>query len=427
MALRRNDARRRRLVIDPTAQLGDVGVEVAVSPLAPISSSSAAQSNARTYSYGADRRSQRKTTDLIPKRAVAYMFVVLALLTCLWLINFTSVRAHQWAGSIGQAGMDVLAIRGQGSLAGWFASFLLIMTGLASLQIYALRQHRCDDYRGVYRMWLWIAGLLIIASISCVANLGAVAANLVQSMMSDSFVARSWVPLALKLTALSVLMARGIYEVRESRGSLALVIFVWVAYSVAAVLQLPAAKESLVGLGCDTMIGNCVLFGTAALFLAHLTYARYIFLDAHGLIAQQVNNEKASERIAVAEPKATKQQKTATTNPTVTTKSKTRSIAEVAETTGAKFSEGKQSRKTRKSKSAAANTTVDPQTANTAPSTSDVLKELAAASRAKEQSKRHASTQLSPSHFDQDDDTIKMSKSQRRKQRKLEKQRRRAA
>lgn len=355
------------------------------------------------------------------------MFVVLALLTCLWLINFTSVRAHQWAGSIGQAGMDVLAIRGQGSLAGWFASFLLIMTGLASLQIYALRQHRCDDYRGVYRMWLWIAGLLIIASISCVANLGAVAANLVQSMMSDSFVARSWVPLALKLTALSVLMARGIYEVRESRGSLALVIFVWVAYSVAAVLQLPAAKESLVGLGCDTMIGNCVLFGTAALFLAHLTYARYIFLDAHGLIAQQVNNEKASERIAVAEPKATKQQKTATTNPTVTTKSKTRSIAEVAETTGAKFSEGKQSRKTRKSKSAAANTTVDPQTANTAPSTSDVLKELAAASRAKEQSKRHASTQLSPSHFDQDDDTIKMSKSQRRKQRKLEKQRRRAA
>ena len=311
MALRRNDARRRRLVIDPTAQLGDAAMVVGDASSTPPIRRKAAQSDARTYSYGADRRNQLKTTDLIPKRVVSYLLVALALLTCLWAINFTSVRAHQWEGHIGQAGLDMLAVRGLGSLAGWFSSFLLLMTGLASLQIYALRQHRCDDYRGTYRLWLWMAALMVLASIQCVTSLGTVAANLLQSVASGSQLPRPWVPTAFKLIALLALMGRGIYEVRESRGSFALLVFVCVAYSMATILQLPAVHESMAGLGPDTVIGNSVLFGTTALFFAHLTYARYIFLDAHGLITQRVKSEKVAKAKNPAKVETNKRKKSA--------------------------------------------------------------------------------------------------------------------
>jgi hypothetical protein len=429
MALRRNDARRRRLVIDPTAQPGDADVKIGDTSSAPPARRKPVQPDARTYSYGADRRNQRKTTDLIPKRVVSYLLVLLALLTCLWAINFTSVRADQWAGHIGQAGLDALAIRGRGSLAGWFSSFLLIMTGLASLQIYALRQHRCDDYRGTYRLWLWMAALMIIASINCVTNLGTVATNLVQSMTSDSVVPRQWVPLALKLMALSILMARGIYEVRESRGTLALVVFVWVAYSFAAILQLPAAQESMVGLGSDTLIGNSILFGTTALFLAHLTFARYIFLDAHGLIAQRVKTKEVAMVKELAKPNANKKRKVAAVN--TKSRSRTKPSAGKTDSTAASSTVSNQPAKSRKSKSAQTPSTANPNTtkkkrAKTVDSPSDVLRELAAASRAKEQSNLQSNMAQTVQEDDQESG-VQSTKAQRRKQRKLEKQRRRAA
>ena len=439
MALRRNDARRRRLVIDPTAQVGNVDLAISGAGTARSRSKKTAPPDSRDYSYGADRRNQHKTTDLIPKRVVSYLLVVLALLAVLWMINFTSVRAHQWVDQIGQPGIEALAIRGQGSLASWFTSFLFIMTALVSLQIYALRRHRCDDYRGTYRLWLWLAALLMIASVSCIANLGAVATNLVQTLISDSHSTRAWVPLAIKLSAITVLMGRGAYEVRESRGSFALVMFVWVSYSIAAVLQMPATQRSMAGLGAETMIGNCVLFGTTALFLAHLTYGRYIFLHAHGLIPQRVKKEKLAES-NLAKPKRqpkTKKQ-TVSKKPAAKTKAAARKKTPtvVAEDSGPRSRQAKQTHKSKASKS---KTTAKPKvssnqssvkpTANEDKSPSDVLKELAAASRAKEKSKNRSRNQHNDSYLDEEETegVYKMSKSQRRKQRKMEKQRRRAA
>jgi hypothetical protein len=415
MVVRGNGARRRRLVVDPAVQLGESQGDEASNPSQPSKRQKTKNSDVRTYAYGADRRNQLKTTDLIPKRLVAYLCVVLVLLICLSLLNFAAHYAVRWDETIGTAGLELLAIQGPGSLASWFSSFLLIITGLASLQIYAMRQHRCDDYRGTYRVWLWMAALFMVASISCVADLGTVASNLFSSYTGYSFEGRAWLPPTAKLLALTVLAAGGLYEVRESRGSLAFVTFVWVAYAAAAVLPLFGATATIVGFSADVVAGNCVLFGTAALLLAHLTYGRFIFLDANGLIAQWVKDKKLAQqkkqkkKAAAAKRKKTKPAPSNKT--TATPKRPARKKAKPA------------------SKSTSRSTGSDRPTVGTSSKSSkvektpsEVLRELAAASRAKEQTKHR------PTVEDHESESVQgMSKAQRRKLRKLDKQRRRAA
>ena len=469
MVLRRSDARRRRMVIDPTVPADDVAADNAQSITTKRSKKKPTvkkPDDVRAYSYGADRRNQLKTTDLIPKRVLSYMLVLMAMLLSIAFINFCSIHASQWSAQVGEAGMSTLAIQGQGSLASWYSSFLLIISGMASIQIYALRQHRCDDYRGTYRLWIWMAILFLLASVNCVVDLGGLATNLVQAFTSQSFSDRPWLPITIKLTALSLLVARGLYEVRKSRGSFALVVVVWVAYSVAAVMQLPAAKESLVNLGSEKVMGNCILFGTSALLLAHLTYARFIFLRAHGLITVKVKTKRAKKKKTKVPPKKKATTKTATTktaatkttkakstrskpNKSAAAKTKSKSKTSESETDSQKSKSTKvaastskrATKSTAKSKPAATSqankkTTKPASTASKKTgkaeekSPSELLKELAAASRAKaaaESAKTSAKTTTSQQDDESGESIIKMSKSQRRKSRKQNKQQRRAA
>jgi hypothetical protein len=325
------------------------------------------------------------------------------------------------------------------------------MTGLASLQIYALRLHRCDDYQGTYRLWLWMAVIFVIASVNCIVNLGDVAANLVASFTQQPFGSRPWLPAAIKIGALTLLVARGVYEVRESRGTLALVAVVWIAYCAASLLQMPGNSEQMVGLETEMVIGNCMIFGTAALFLAHLTYGRFIYLQAHGLIKVK----PAKEKVAKSKPKKTKKKratktadKEATTEKKKSAKPKRKSTrkktAETVETleadedesteVAAEFKTKKTTKKpaakkaTRKRAAKKVEEAVEddgPVVLKAEPelkggtgkkSPSEVLKELAAASRAKQAASQDEDDDESQ------DDIANMSKSQRRRMRKLQKQ-----
>ena len=304
MVFRRSDARRRRLVVEPAAPTGDAPAgsvaaavqAISVPPSSPPIRDKTQRLEVRAYSYGAERRNQLKTTDLIPKRVLSYLLVVLVLIFGVAAINFLAVQSTGWEAQIGDAGLTAFAISGQGSIANWFLSFLLIITALACLQIYAIRQHRCDDYRGSYRLWVWMAAVFVIASINCCVDLGAVAVNLTKALTTQSMTDRAWLVMAAKLTALTVVIARVMYEVRQSRGSLTLTGFVWIAFTLALVLQMPVAKPDWMVLSPGMVAGNCILFGTAALLLAHLTYGRFIFLQANGLIRQKSRTKAVAEK-----------------------------------------------------------------------------------------------------------------------------------
>ena len=436
MFVRRNDARRRRLVVDPS-QTTNVGLAEGTETAPSMASQEGAfSSDVRAYSFGAERRNHHKTSDLIPKRIVSYLLVVLFMLICLGMLNLGSIKSPQWESQIGREGVSSLAIHGRGSLASWFSSFLLIMTGLASLQIYALRQHRCDDYRGTYRLWIWIAALMVVASVNCVVNLGGLLTQLFESLTSSSLTQRPWLLITIKVSALTLLVARGLFEVRESRGSLAWVVLVWLGYSAAALMQLPTIDESLTDLNPDMIVGNCTLVATIALVMAHLNYARFVFFQAHGLIKPRVRRQQLVQPKSVAKPKkkAKAKPKAASKAPDEAKSTEPQPVAgpskkpKKTKPQRPKVTQAKVSQTKRDEKTAKPLTDSGPEirggTSGNGRSAQDVLKELAAASRAKQQ----VTPELE--EYDEEHETegvIKMSKAQRRRQRKANRSRKRAA
>ncbi len=436
MVVRRSDSRRRRLVVDPSQTASEAN-EKAAPASASAKKSKDTKKDIRAYSYGAHRRNVNKTTDLFPKRTVSYLLAILVLAACLWLINYGAVESTKWRAALGSDVVSSLAITGQGSLASWFKAFLLILSSLASFQIFALRKHRCDDYRGTYRLWIWMSGVLLFASLCCVVNLGSIAAFAVESVTQVSFSQKPWLAPAVLASLLTILTVRSLYEVRRSRGSMAWMGVAWLGYALAITFQLPGVRSGvLLELGSEMVAGNCVLVATMALLMAHVTYVRFIFLRAHGLI-------KLKAKKKVAKPKA----KTTKSNSAKSKKKSTKSTSKTAEKDTEKAAQKSGKSKTQtdasRDKKVAAKKTKNRKTksAPVAPETAEekqpkrklTLQEMAAASRAKEQAQSSNDDYQTDYEDEQDEGSeavIKMSKAQRRKQRKENKQnrnRRRAA
>lgn len=409
MVVRRTDSRRRRVSVAP--EVSSISDEVAIVKLRPKPCTNA-------YSFGASRRNQPKTTDLFPKRVLSFCLLIAGILVVIVGINLLAYNAERWQLHLGQTGVAGLTMYGQGTLASWFSSFLLIISGLASLQIYALRQHRRDDYRGSYRLWGWMSLLCLVASVNCVVDLGAISNALVHSFTAFSFDSRPYLLLATKLVVLSTLVGRGLYEVRASRGAFGLVIFVWVAYSAAAILQLPSVQPAMVQLGHEMALGNCLLFATAGLLLTQLTFVRYIYLKANGLLnLPPVTVAKSQSKTkSKLKPRVKSSDQSESQPPTAATRKSNGTRSKGPGSTNATSSTRK---KKRKSSTAESEKSVDRQqrSSKSKPKKNVGIETSHAAGNRSE-------TETDDGEFE---GVIKLSKSERRKRRKEEKRRRRAA
>ena len=284
MASGRNDARRRRVILDEAVQARVVNSSELVSP--------AKQSSepAKVYSQAAKRGGQLKTTDLIPKRIWPLTALIGIAVLGLVLLNLLRYGLLHWSF----IPVDVAAtfsLTGIGTVSNWFSSMLLVVSGMASLQIYGMRQHRCDDYNGHYRIWIFMALLFLVASINCVVDFRAIANAFTRTA---GFAGENGlvILLVIKMVALTALVIRGVLEIRASRGALVAVVIVWVAYASAIVAQIPAVQSELVQ-NEELILGNLVLVGTVALFVSVLLYSRFVYLHANGLITIETAQAKA--------------------------------------------------------------------------------------------------------------------------------------
>ena len=238
----------------------------------------------KPYSDAAKRRSQLKTTDLIPKRPIPLAIVLTVVIAMAVMLNLLSYGLGQWQ-TLSESARRVFSFSGVGTLPNWFSSMLLVTTGMASLQIYGMRRHRCDDYNGHYQIWLFLAVLFSLASVNCVVDFTAVFSSLAQMTGFNGgmgFV----IFLVAKMIALTALVIRGILEIRASRAALAAVVVVWVAYSCAVVVQIPGVQEQLVQ-NDKVVVGNLALVGNIAVFFAAVFYSRFVYLHANELIELQ--------------------------------------------------------------------------------------------------------------------------------------------
>ncbi len=429
MVTRRTDARRRRVLSEefvPTEQLG--GDCDAARPMDP-------------YSYGANRRNQPKTTDLIPKRVRAVGAFLFAVLTCVGIINVLAIYAEPIGKVIGAEGAKALALSGSGTIANWFCCGCLFLASAICLQLFKLRQHKRDDYGGMYRVWILMSFLFLLASLDCAVDLRTMAARTFEHFTHRSLLGTPWLWMTIEMIVLGLVVLRMLFEMRISRVALASVTLVWLALVTQIVLENVGLPKRLEFVDTNLAYGNAILVGCGGILVSLTLYARFVYLHAHGFIAVKtaaaaISEEAAADsdsRSTVAESgllkpkKSAKKTKSKKKTREVASQQATAEVPQPAATTTAsskksapKKTTGASSTSSKSSSSAASATTQTSakkktDSKKTAPAPANATSE--SSSRSVESAEPIATTES----VDDSGAILKMSKSERRRQRKLAK------
>ena len=258
--------------------------------------------HAPRYCEAAGVEHHPQVTDFVPRR-----YRSLALLTVAGLGNVAGLGVlDHWAGTIAAAlGRTTTApfdFAAPGSLAAWLAAVLLLATSVTCLLVYSIRRHRIDDYRGRYRVWLAGAVAGVALSVNSVAGLHRVLADVAGYYtgwwaLRDGAVwwlVAAGVPMAwLLLRALA-----DVLECRLAAAALATALAAYVAALVSFLGWIPVAP-GLLGEPLATV--GLALVGHWLALVAVVAYARYVVLDAQGLIT----HPRSQGRDVPAEPRST--------------------------------------------------------------------------------------------------------------------------
>jgi len=236
---------------------------------------------------------------LIPKRWFAYSTVVVLLMGAIALFNGLAIYSPLLRSYVGDAGVAAFSLQGSGTLASWFASVLLAFSAAFCVQVYYLRRHKCDDYRGSYRLWLWAFALFAVLSVSATVGLGHIVQNVVATtagaLPSIGPVSILVVVACVTLTAMAMLAT---WETRVSRGAISLIVFSWLAGLVSILSVEPVVHNRLAEMNLIAVASNAWLAFCSCAFLAVLTYARYVYLAANGMLTvRQVESKPVKKQV----------------------------------------------------------------------------------------------------------------------------------
>jgi hypothetical protein len=150
---------------------------------------------------------------------------------------------------------------------------------------YSIRRHRIDDYRGRYRIWLGAALACLILSANSVAGLHQVLADVLTratgwSALRDGAV--WW--MALAGLPLAWIFVRVLLDIRECRIGAALLAGAAICYGVGAASLLGYGPTVEARLG-PILIAAPLMLGHWLVFTAIVANARFVVLDAQGLVA----------------------------------------------------------------------------------------------------------------------------------------------
>lgn len=279
---KRDDRRRRALVDDRHDEAAGepTDVETAVNTPEP-----ALKRKRRRYMAAARRRSQPSIVDLIPRRwwALLLVWALLAVVAFgvggwLWSVQGVSQPIVDQVPSPDSIPV-VAEFASRAQL--WCLSLTLTLAAFVCGQIYLIRRHRSDDYRGHYRIWIWGAtGVLLVSFDASVGAHRFLIASTVDWVMGQNLELNvrvfDWGVLLLGL----LFSARLFWEMRDSNAKWGVV-----ATGVACILAglgpvVPGLSEFEAAVWPQIL-----LLAASSCFLASLiTYSRYTILDAHGLV-----------------------------------------------------------------------------------------------------------------------------------------------
>jgi hypothetical protein len=246
-----------------------------------------AADSAPRYSDAAGVEHHPQVTDFLPRRYRTIASAALAGVAVTALVVGLDWCGTSWATRLGAYDAVPLASGVADGLAAWLSASLLLLTFATCLLIYSLRRHRIDDFRGRYRVWLAAAIACVVLSADSVAPihelLAVVATQLTQhGALRDH--AAWW--LALVGLPLAWISLRILMDARESGLAAVALVASFTCYALSLVSYLASwpisnpAGEVLVTAGAK-LLGNWMLLIGAA------SYGRFVVLDVQGLIAKE--------------------------------------------------------------------------------------------------------------------------------------------
>ena len=245
---------------------------------------------ARDYSRAARRVSQPRIVDSIPKRVWHVWLLALLLigagLGCSYLEYYLAplaktspLAAHFLPSAPG--GVDQ-----------WLATCLLLIGAFVAYQIWSMRRYKSNDYRGAYQVWLWMAAGLLLASLEVNAHLSVFLDHYLASEFGWTRPTRyvTWSHV-LMVGCGMILLARLMLEQRRSQSALLTMLLAagcFVGQFAYADMQSlveefvvePASSEA----SMQAPRLGLALCSQALLVVSLWCYARFVFLEAHGLL-----------------------------------------------------------------------------------------------------------------------------------------------
>ncbi len=227
---------------------------------------------------------QLHPTDFIPKRLITIFVLLLCgggLIAGLEALYLWMPRLAAWTGGGRIAALDLAVC---GSLATWFSSMALALAAVTAVVVYTVRRYKSDDYRGYYRVWLWAALCWTWLSLDTTADLREGLAGLLVALtgtrlMGDGSI---WWAIAYAFLIGSI-STRLLVDMRSCRLSAAAFMLGWGCYLAALAVrfggvEVPDPVQRVMVIQGAVLIANLLLLG------AMLLHARYVVLDAQGLI-----------------------------------------------------------------------------------------------------------------------------------------------
>jgi len=238
---------------------------------------------------------QLRLTDLVPQRMT--VIVPLFLLGLLVIAGLEVLYAWmpRWAAVATDGRIAAFDLDGEGSLAVWFSSTVLLASALVAVVVYTVRRYKRDDYHGHYRVWLWAALCWFLLSVDEAASLHEGFKEMMTWLTGTRLLGDGslwWATVYFFL--LGGVGTRLLLDMRRCRLSSAAFLGVAVSYALAVVTQLgwilpeSGARGVMLEEGAE-MVGNLLLL------LAMTLHARYVILDAEGLLPVRAAEPEVEE------------------------------------------------------------------------------------------------------------------------------------
>ncbi|MCI0334176.1 MAG: hypothetical protein L0228_13240 [Planctomycetes bacterium] len=279
--------------------------------------SNAASSQAPRYSDAASVENHPQITDFVPRRyRTIVMLLVMGLAT-----TATLGALHHFAPTVAAfAGLPTLRpfdLSAAGSLAAWISAVVLFLASITCLLLYSIRRHRIDDFRGRYRIWLGASVACFVLSANSVAGLHHVLACSLSHFAGWTALrdgAAWW--LAFAGLPIAWIGVRVLLDVTECRLAAFLVFAAATCYAAATASYLGFVPATAL-LNASLITGVTIFLGNWFTFAAVVSYARYVVLDAQGLVTSRRPVVKKSREKSSEKAKPASEPKPAATQPTL--------------------------------------------------------------------------------------------------------------